>query len=295
MYLMPDGRPLSAYLTNTNNDAGAPRRMAPKGKKNQKKKGSASFAGRRSAPALALFASQLDEQELNSLNKLGQRKQRRCTNDLLLRAMAPEMSPDDIDGLFKPVPFGDAHPPSAFSLVEGDEGTQELWRNCLLSVGMDKQERILEKWRAYVRELNSVEDEYKVRDDEDDERKEKRVRQATVAAYRRRWQASLSSSGRSAVKSVSDDVVREIEAKVLPCLLGVADEVELRSEDGYGRLLAHSLAKFHGLSSQTRRDKNGEKYVSVRRRDAARPGELFIALCDWLSTLGGSKNLSFLL
>ena len=159
MYIMPDGRPLAAYLTGANatsDAAGAPRRMAPQGKKNQKnqrKKGSVTFAGRRSAPSPALFASQLDEQELNSLNKLGQRKQRRFTNDLLLRAMAPEMSPDDIDGLFKPVPFGDQHPPSAFGMVEEDAGMQELWRSCLLSVGIDKQERILKKWEAYVDEL----------------------------------------------------------------------------------------------------------------------------------------------
>ncbi|MEO2193082.1 MAG: hypothetical protein ABGY24_11600, partial [bacterium] len=155
MYIMPDGRPLAAYLSGANaQEAGAPRRMAPKGRKNQRKKGSATFGSRRSAPPPSLFASQLDDQELKSLCKIGQRKQRRWTNDLLLRAMAPELSPSDIDGLFKPVPFGDAHPPSAFSMVEADSGMKELWRSCLLSVGMDKQERILEKWREYVEDMN---------------------------------------------------------------------------------------------------------------------------------------------
>ena len=105
-------------------------------------------------PVSVVICIAADEQELKSLNKLGQRRQRRWTNDLLLRAMAPELSPSDIDGLFKPVPFGDAHPPSAFSMVEADAGMQELWRSCLLSVGMDKQERLLEKWREYVDDLN---------------------------------------------------------------------------------------------------------------------------------------------
>ena len=290
---MPDGRPLAAYLSSTNTqETGAPRRMAPKGKKNQrKKKGSATFGSRRSAPSPSLFASQLDEQDLKSLNKIGQRKQRRWTNDLLLRAMAPELSPSDIDGLFKPVPFGDVHPPSAFSMVEADSGMQELWRSCLLSVGMDKQERILEKWRDYVNDLNracsAVEGEDRNRCEVGvcgGEPRERNSRRATMAAYRKRWEGSLSSSGRAAVKNVSEEVVRELEAQMLPCLFGAAEQVEMHPKDGYGRLLGHSLAKFHGLSSNTRRDEQGGKYLVVRRSDGGfEIDELtFIALNDWL-------------
>lgn len=293
MYIMPDGRPLAAYLSSTNTqETGAPRRMAPKGKKNQrKKKGSATFGSRRSAPSPSLFASQLDEQDLKSLNKIGQRKQRRWTNDLLLRAMAPELSPSDIDGLFKPVPFGDVHPPSAFSMVEADSGMQELWRSCLLSVGMDKQERILEKWRDYVNDLNRACSAVEGEDRNGcevgvcgGEPRERNSRRATMAAYRKRWEGSLSSSGRAAVKNVSEEVVRELEAQMLPCLFGAAEQVEMHPKDGYGRLLGHSLAKFHGLSSNTRRDEQGGKYLVVRRSDGGFEIDdlTFIALNDWL-------------
>ena len=291
MYIMPDGRPLAAYLANANvGESAAPKRMGPKGKKNQrKKKGSATFGSRRSAPPPSLFASQLDEEELNSLNKLGQRKQRRWTNDLLLRAMAPALSPGDIDGLFKPVPFGDVHPPSAFSMVEEDSGMQELWRRCLLSVGMDKQDRILEKWREYVNDLNRTEvDDGAERDGDDAEEQEgerhaRNVRRATITAYRKRWQGSVSSSGRAAVKNVSEEVVREIEAQMFPCLFGDVEEVKLYPEDGYGRLLGHSLAKFHGLSSNTKRDEKGGKYIVVRRCSCSKTSEdMYIALSDWL-------------
>lgn len=295
---MPDGRPLAAYLSSASaQETGAPRRMAPKGKKNQRKKlGSATFGSRRSAPSPSLFASQLDEQELKSLNKLGQRRQRRWTNDLLLRAMAPELSPSDIDGLFKPVPFGDAHPPSAFSMVDADAGMQELWRSCLLSVGMDKQERLLEKWREYVDDLNrscsaaaEEEENEEIEGCEDGvrsgERQVRRARRATVAAYRKRWEDSVSSSGRAAVKNVSEDVVRELEAQMLPCLFGAADQVEMHPKDGYGRLLGHSLAKFHGLRSTTRRNERGGKYLVVWRCDGSGfeiDQQTFIALSDWL-------------
>ena len=292
MYIMPDGRPLAAYLSSANaQETGAPGRMAPKGKKNQRKKGSATFGSRRSAPSPSLFASQLDAQDLKSLNKIGQRKQRRWTNDLLLRAMAPELSPSDIDGLFKPVPFGDAHPPSAFSMVEADSGMKELWQSCLLSVGMDKQERILEKWREYVDDLNraSSAEAWEDRDGCEDgarggERRARNARRATMAAYRKRWEGSVSSSGRAAVKSVSEGVVRELEAQMLPCLFGASDQVEMHPKDGYGRLLGHSLAKFHGLSSKTRRDDQGGKYLVVRRCDGGFEIDepMFIALSDWL-------------
>ena len=295
MYIMPDGRPLAAYLSGANaQEAGAPRRMAPKGRKNQRKKGSATFGSRRSAPPPSLFASQLDDQELKSLCKIGQRKQRRWTNDLLLRAMAPELSPSDIDGLFKPVPFGDAHPPSAFSMVEADSGMKELWRSCLLSVGMDKQERILEKWREYVEDLNraSLAGEGEGCDGGDggeggvygEERRARNAQRAKIAAYRTRWEGSVSSSGRAAVKNVSEDVVRELEAQMLPCLFGAADQVEMYPKDGYGRLIGHSLAKFHGLCSVTTRDKQGGKYLVVRRRDGEfeMDEQMFIALSDWL-------------
>jgi len=156
---------------------------------------------------------------------------------------------------------------------------------------MDKQERILEKWRDYVNDLNRACSAVE-REDRNGcevgvcggEPRERNSRRATMAAYRKRWEGSLSSSGRAAVKNVSEEVVRELEAQMLPCLFGAAEQVEMHPKDGYGRLLGHSLAKFHGLSSNTRRDEQGGKYLVVRRSDGGFEIDdlTFIALNDWL-------------
>jgi hypothetical protein len=121
---------------------------------------------------------------------------------------------------------------------------KELWRSCLLSVGMDKQERILEKWREYVEDLNraSLAGEGEGCDGGDggeggvygEERRARNAQRAKIAAYRKRWEGSVSSSGRAAVKNVSEDVVRELEAQMLPCLFGAADQVEMYPKDRHG-------------------------------------------------------------
>ena len=62
----------------------------------------------------------------------------------------------------------------------------------------------------------------------------RRARRATVAAYRKRWEDSVSSSGRAAVKNVSEDVVRELEAQMLPCLFGAAIKWRCTPKTGMG-------------------------------------------------------------
>ena len=263
-FIMPDGRPLGAYLSESN----GPYRERRKGKNRQHRERKKEIksgwtqghtqhnvsTGSDMSPALYLV-SHLDDEELDSLNKLGQRKQRRWKNDLLLRAMAPELTADAIDGLFKPVPFGDVHPPSPFTQVADDEQVQQLWQ-LLLSVSAEKQQRILEKWDAHVKELLES-----IRMEKDD-----CPRHSTgmvAKEYSRRWQQKISATGRAALRKAPTQTLHDMEAKMIPCIFTPDMSVDIHAEDGFGRLLAHSIAQFHGLKSKSQSFSGKNRYVHV--------------------------------
>lgn len=290
-FIMPDGRPLGAYLSESGGERHKGKRRQRKEQKKAMKSGWTAQTTSKYSNSLGLEASpasylvsHLDDEELDSLNKLGQRKQRRWKNDLLLRAMAPELTADAIDGLFKPVPFGDIHPPSPFTQIADDEEVQQLWQ-LLLSVSAEKQQRILEKWDAHVRELlHSCHVE-----------KEGQKKARVANGYSRRWQQKVSAAGKTALKKAPTQTLHDIEAKIIPCMFNSGMTVDIHAEDGFGRLLAHSIAQFHGLRSQSKSYSGKGRYVHVSGNDTSDDQgdtcHVYIGIADFVFAMTDNSQL----
>lgn len=258
-YLMPDGR---AFVVETRTPE---KRARTKHQRSRKKVPQQGWTVTSNGSS---WLSCLDEAEVNSLNKLGQRKQRRYVNDFLLREMTAELTAEGIDALFKPVPFGNVHAPkSAFYQVsQEDDDAHVLWQ-MFLSVNADTQERILKNWETHVRELR--EELHRHGTMEDDVGQEAHAsleeQKKTMAQdYARRWRKNVSLSGKSALKKTHRQTLYEIESYMLPCLSGEESFVDVHAEDGFGRLLTHSIATLHGLNSTTlEMAGNGQRFVRV--------------------------------
>ena len=281
--IMPDGRSLGVLLSSESMNG--PMRGFSR-KKQRKKKGKEPQTGWTNAGwqgkglASAYLSSYLDEEEIDSMNKLGQRKQRRWQNDVLLRAMAPDLTAEAIDGLFKPVPFGDVHPPSVFYQVGEDVETQALW-SMFLSVNSDKQARVLEKWEAHVQELK---EEAHSNNNEGDNGA--LCRRKAVRGYMERWHVKVSSTGRTALKKAPSQTLQDIEHAMLPCLFGKQDHVDLVADDGFGRLLTHSIAQFHGLKSVSTVCPRRGRYVKITPVPGVPPPEaIYVSITDFLFAL----------
>lgn len=294
-FIMPDGRPLGAYLSESQEKHKGKRRHQREQKK-EKKDGwtyrhqKYSSNGKDSSMA-SYLASHLDDEELDSLNKLGQRRQRRWKNDLLLRAMAPELTADAIDGLFKPVPFGDIHPPSAFTQVADDEHVQQLW-HMLLSVTTEKQERILEKWDAHVRDLSKKSDTLQ---QNNTDRIHANAKTVIGNGYSERWRHKVSAAGKMALRKAPAQTLRDIESKIIQCVVIPEMTVDVYADDGFGRLLAHSIAQFHGLQSKSKTADQG-RYVQVSNHDREshiRP--VYIGIADFVFALTDNSELGNLI
>jgi hypothetical protein len=291
--IMPAGRSLGALLGSESSNG--PTRRELSRKKQRKKKGKEPQTGwtnggwQGKGLASAYLSSYLDEDEIDSMNKLGQRKQRRWQNDVLLRAMAPDLTAEAIDGLFKPVPFGDVHPPSVFYQVGEDVETQALW-SMFLSVNSDKQARVLEKWEAHVQELK---DEAHSNNNEGDT-SGLLYRRKAVRGYMDRWHVKVSSTGRTALKKAPSQTLQDIEHAMLPCLFGKEDCVDLVADDGFGRLLTHSIAQFHGLKSMSTVCPRRGRYVKVTSMPGVSPPEVvYVSITDFLFALSDENvNLS---
>lgn len=113
---MPDGRPLATFLR-----ADEP---VKKSKRPKPQRGSSSDWVRDwvSAPG----CSPPSAWELQALERVGQRRVRRWLNGRLLLALAGRMTTEDMEGLFKPVPFGDPSHPSAWELLALPENAKLL-------------------------------------------------------------------------------------------------------------------------------------------------------------------------
>ena len=159
-FIMPDGRPLGAFLQDQTNlgllkaehrhkrrTSGARRRAVAAGWTG----GGGSKAGGVAPPPPLRALTEAEVLELQALERVGQRRQRRYLNDKLLRDMAGPLSAADMSALFKPAPFGETGHVSAFTQAAAPEHAA-LWE-LFRSVDMDKEGRVLQKWEAYVREL----------------------------------------------------------------------------------------------------------------------------------------------
>ncbi|KFM24634.1 hypothetical protein F751_2352 [Auxenochlorella protothecoides] len=134
--------------------------------------------------------------ELDALQRIGQRRQRRWLNNRLLLALAGRLTAADIEGLFKPVPFGAPRPPTVWETLAE------------------------ERYGALRESLRSLDPD---------------------------TQADLLAIGGFLAQP------------------GAGDELVFEGLDSFGRLLCHSLAEFHGLSSTSRADGLGAKAVVLRR------------------------------
>ncbi len=88
--------------------------------------------------------------------------------------------------------------------------------------------------------------------------------------------------------------------KGVPGLIATAgskSELVLELEDGFGRLIAHGLAEFHGLVSSSRLGADGVKRVVLRRRRraAAEPGGCACFSKVWVAGRGGDRGLGLYL
>jgi hypothetical protein len=272
-FIMPDGRPLGVFLTETNH-------MTTSGRSGRKGRGrtkepatgwSSRISNARSStnttqstplPRPPRVMTEAETAEMAALEKVGQRRQRRWLNEKLLRDMAPPLTAKDMESLFKPAPFGDTGYVSAFTLAAAPEHAP-LW-DLFRSVDSDKQNRVLLKWEEHVKELRA----------EVNNNKEGGLKQADSAVVAatvalQGW-AAVGPRGRKALRRAPRGCIEEIEAPILRLVENpVETEISLELEGGFQRLLAHSVAKFHFLFAQSRDsldNGNGGKVVVVRKR-----------------------------
>jgi len=264
-YIMPDGRPLSAFLTETNLMKSAPRRNGNRRGRGYKEPASGwtSSHAKSSLAASQHNLTEAETAELAALDKVGQRRQRRWLNDRLLRDMAPALTAKEMESLFKPAPFGETDYVSPFTLAAAPEHCA-LW-DLFRTVDADKQQRVLNKWEEHVHELRHAHSE--------GSHGEPSPAVHAAAAALRGW-AAVGLKGRKALRRAPLGCVEELEGAILGFLGSLeAGELVLALDDGYQRLLAHAIAEFHSLQSFSR---DGAGEGSVKRREVVvrrrRPG-----------------------
>lgn len=249
-YLMPDGRRLGHYLS----DSGLMRddkRRGKKGSKGRKDRGTWETAAPRTAAAVAAVAargSELEQVELQALDKVGARRRRRWLNDKLLRDMAGPLTAMDMESLFKPVPFGFTGYESALTQACAPQNAA-VWSH-FININPDKEKRVLQKWEAHIQEMSSHAD------------------RSDLPTYRalQSW-SRVPRKLRSALKSAGPHPVAELEAQLLQMLDAEGEVSEVHLELGpFERLLGHGIAEFHGLVSISRDGADGSRELVVRRR-----------------------------
>lgn len=134
-YIMPDGTSLSQLLTES--EANAPPRKSKKNRTAKADRWERSFKLVRSRPA-----SEAEQSELDFLYKVGRERRRRFLNDKLLRDMAGPLTASDMEGLFKPAPFGESRrvSPLQEALQPENATILDMFRN----IDFDKQSRFIQ-------------------------------------------------------------------------------------------------------------------------------------------------------
>lgn len=122
-YIMPDGTTLSQLLSNNEAHEPAKRSKSRTAKADQWER---SFKLVRNRPT-----SESEQSELDFLYKVGRERRRRFLNDKMLRDMAGPMTASEMEGLFKPVPFGESSHVSPLQEVLQPENASilDMFRN----------------------------------------------------------------------------------------------------------------------------------------------------------------------
>ena len=282
-FIMPDGRPLSAWLSSymvDNHGSGESNRHRSKKKKQRarKERREGWTSNQYQCVQVSRNPSALSEAEqieLEALRKVGQRRQRRWLNDKLLRDMTPAMTAKEMQGLFQPAPFGETGHTSMWAMASLPE-VAPLW-DLFRSVEMDKQDRVLQKWESYLqqqkKELVQEESIDISTGNESPEQREKSICLQMAAAGAQQGWAAVGPRGRKALRRAPFNLVENLESRILElCHYGGQDgqgsekEVVFTLENGFERLLVHSLAIYHSLSSFSREIRGKGKVVIVRKR-----------------------------
>lgn len=134
-YIMPDGTSLSQLLTD--NAAHEPQKRSRKKSATKADRWERSFKLVRKEPT-----SEAEQSELDYLYKVGRERRRRFLNDKLLRDMAGPLTASEMEGLFKPVPFGNSSHVSPLEEVLQPENASilDVFRN----IDYDKQSRFIQ-------------------------------------------------------------------------------------------------------------------------------------------------------
>ena len=132
---MPDGSTLAQALNQQAQHE--PSRKSRKQKTAKADRWEQSFKLIRQHPA-----SQTEQTELDYLYRVGRERRRRFLNDKLLRDMAGPLTAREMEGLFKPAPFGESNYTTPLQeVLQPDNATiWDLFRN----IDFDKQNRLLQ-------------------------------------------------------------------------------------------------------------------------------------------------------
>ena len=134
-YIMPDGTTLSQLLSN--NEAHEPAERSKKHRTAKADRWERSFKLVRNRPP-----SEAEQSELDFLYKVGRERRRRFLNDKMLRDMAGPLTASEMEGLFKPVPFGDSSHVSPLQEILQPENASIL--DVFRSIDFDKQTRFMQ-------------------------------------------------------------------------------------------------------------------------------------------------------
>jgi len=198
----------------------------------------------------------MDDPELEAASRLGGRRFRRWANDRILRDLAGKLTAEDMQGLFSPVPFG--NPPKKSAMQRAAEPhVYAVWES-FISIDMDKQNRVLQKWEEHValqrKQGTSM------------------ARVPLEIQALNAW-AGVSRKARNALRKAPFNTVENLEALILSQVqassTSSADGAELRLPSSFHRLLAHGIAEYHGLVSLSRTDADGARVTYVRRKAGA--------------------------
>ncbi|CAL1362003.1 unnamed protein product [Linum trigynum] len=178
--------------------------------------------------------------------KVTNRRSRRWINDRLLMELVPRLNADEIKGLFAPPPWGDAVPPSAFSMA--NMGEWEKFRN----IDMDKQADIIESFdKSSSKRKGSVDaDKMAVLN------AWRRIEAGTRDALRRSFLTELIQGYEVCIRAFIED---NVDGEVLT----------FRVQDPFHRLLLHGVCEFYNLESATVSETKGgnlSKMTTIKKK-----------------------------
>ena len=225
-------------------------------------------------------ASEAELAELRALQSVGTRRRRRWLNERALRELAGPLTADDMQALFLPPPFGVIRESPLQQLLD-NKAAASIW-DSFRTIEHHRQERVLEVWAEHNKSLKNKKEGTNRVQGEEELSKITNPNLANAQEALTRW-GRVSQQGRAALRKAHVQSVLALEMKVVE-----GGEEDIIVENGFGRLLVHSLCVFHGLHSVTRKDKSS---VTIRKGHECPPPSI-IMCCDVLGCLEELRILS---